>query len=142
MELNKLSITVRGIILHDDKFLLVKMPHNNFYCLPGGKLDFNEGIEECLERELVEELGIKPKIGRLLYVNNFILKGTEQCLDFIFEVKNGKDYLDLENVNRTHAFELSEICWKSRDEDIKFLPEKIFNDFKEGKVLSDEVRFI
>lgn len=137
-----INITARGIIIHDEKMLVVNIVKNDYYCLAGGKFEPEEDILECIDRELIEELGVKPEIGRLLYINTFFDKNNIKNMDFIFEVKNGKDYLDLENVNRTHAFELSEICWKGKDEDIKFLPEKIFNDFKEGKVLSDEVRFI
>lgn len=141
MGINKVSITVRGVIIYDGKFLLVRMPHNDFYCLPGGKLDYDEDVMVCLERELVEELGVKPQIGRLLYINNFLVK-KEHCLDFIFEVLNGKDYLDLESKERTHAFELSKIIWIDKGQDIKVLPGQIKSDFDSAEILSDTVRFI
>ena len=137
-----INITSRGIIIHDDKMLVVNISGNNFYCLAGGKLEKEEDLVECAERELVEELGVKPEIGRLLYVSTFFDKNNIKNMDFIFEVKNSKDYLNLENINSTHAFELSETCWKSRDEDVNFLPKRIFDDFKEGDLPTDEVRFI
>lgn len=145
MELSnkEIIITARGIIIHDEKMLVVSIVNNNFYCLAGGKLEpQKEDILECLDRELIEELGVKPEIGRLLYISTFFDKDNIKNMDFIFEIKNSKDYLDLGSVHRTHSFELNEICWKGRDEDIKFLPKKIFDDFKEGKILFDEVRFI
>jgi 8-oxo-dGTP diphosphatase len=33
---------------------------------PGGKVEPDEGLEECLRRELVEEMGIRIKVGRPL----------------------------------------------------------------------------
>lgn len=137
-----INITARGIIIFNEKMLVVDIVNNNFYCLAGGKLEPKEDILECIDRELIEELGIKPEIGRLLYINTFFDKNNIKNIDFIFEVKNGKDYLDSENINRTHAFELSEIRWIGREEDVNFLPAEIYKDFKDGTILSDEVRFI
>lgn len=138
----KIIIRVRGVILNDDKMLVVKMPHNNFYCLPGGKLDYGEGIKECIEREIMEELGIKPEIGRLLFSNTFIEKNMNQSLEFIFEIINGKDYLNLDNVERTHAHELVDICWIEKDGDLHILPTSIDKYFRDGEILSDVTRYI
>lgn len=138
----KINITSRGIIIHNDKMLVVTIVGNGFYCLAGGKIENEENLVECAERELLEELGVKPEIGRLMYVNTFFDKNNVKNMDFIFEVKNSKDYLDLENVKSTHAFELSETCWKDRDEDVNFLPKKIFEDFKEGNLPTGDVIFI
>jgi 8-oxo-dGTP diphosphatase len=33
---------------------------------PGGKIEPGEGVEECLKRELVEEMGVQIEIGRPL----------------------------------------------------------------------------
>jgi 8-oxo-dGTP diphosphatase len=33
---------------------------------PGGKIDKGESLEECLRRELVEELGIQVRVGKRL----------------------------------------------------------------------------
>lgn len=142
MDDKKIKIRVRGVILNDDKMLVVKMPHNDFYCLPGGKLDYGEDIKECMEREIVEELGVKPKIGRLLFSNTFIEKNMNQSLEFIFEITNGKDYLNLENIERTHANELSDICWIEKDGDIHILPNSLDNYFRDGEILSDTTRYI
>lgn len=53
-----------GIIVQDDKVLLCKRGINHRYGLkwefPGGKPYPDETLEECLTRELEEELGIVP----------------------------------------------------------------------------------
>lgn len=140
--MKQIIIRVRGIIVNDDKLLLVGITGNDYFCLPGGKLEYGEDVKECLERELIEELGVKPDIGNLLYVNTFIDKNDDHNIDFIFEVLNGSDYVDLNGVERTHAFELDKINWVSRDEDTNFLPKTIINDFKNYSILSNEVKYI
>lgn len=136
-------IRCRAIILNDDKLLVVKHdPSSDFYALPGGKLELGEDIKECLSREIVEELGVNPEIGRLLYVNNFIESENKQSIEFFFEVTNGKDFIDSEKLARSHAHEISEIYWTTYDEDIKILPKKLADDFKESNLLSDITRFM
>jgi ADP-ribose pyrophosphatase YjhB (NUDIX family) len=145
MEANsKFFIRCRAIILHEGKLLVVRHSHDiSFAALPGGHLEWGEDVKECLEREIIEELGVKPKIGRLMYINTFFKdKNSAQPVEFFFEVLNGSDYLDVGDLKRTHAYEISEIIWVSPNDDIKILPEKIGLDLKEGKLLSDEIRYI
>jgi len=140
LENKQLVIRCRGIIIHNDKLLVVKMGENEHYAFPGGHLEWGEDIKECLSRELIEELGIKPEIGRLLYVSSFIEKEIKHSIEFMFEITNGEDYLDLDSLERTHSHELSEIYWASSDEDIFLLPKKIAEDFRDSKILSDITR--
>ncbi|HUC89083.1 MAG TPA: NUDIX domain-containing protein [Candidatus Paceibacterota bacterium] len=135
-------IRARAIIIHDGKLLIVKLRKNDdFYCLPGGHLEYGESIKECMNREIIEELGISPQIGRLLYINNFI-EETEQSMEFFFEATNAPDFLDTQKLEKSHAFEIFEIRWITKDENVNILPEKIAEDFKNGEILSDTVRFI
>lgn len=39
---------------------------------PGGGLEKGEGIEACLQREFMEELGIEVQLEKLFYVNEFL----------------------------------------------------------------------
>jgi ADP-ribose pyrophosphatase YjhB (NUDIX family) len=140
--MKQIIIRVRGIIINDNKLLLVGIAGNDYFCLPGGKLEYGEDVKECLERELIEELGVKPDIGNLLYINTFIDRKGNHNLDFIFEVLNGANYVNLDGIERTHAFELDNIHWASRDEDTNFLPKTIINDFKNDSISSNEVKYI
>ena len=142
-EHEKFIIRCRGVILHEGKLLVVKHSENvDFYALPGGHLEFGEDVKECLSRELIEELGIKPEIGQLLYVHTFIDKNNIQPVEFFFEVKNGKDYLNAEELVRTHAHELFEIRWVTPSDDVKILPEKFASDFKAGKLDFNNVSYL
>lgn len=142
-EQKRFVIRCRAIILHEGKLLVVRHPHDtSFAALPGGHLEFGEDVKECMSREIMEELGVRPEIGRLLYINTFIDGKDTQPIEFFFEVLNGSDYLNSEDLVRTHAHELSEIIWASPTDDIRILPEKMGMDFKVGKLLSDEIRYI
>ncbi|MDE2030902.1 MAG: NUDIX domain-containing protein [Patescibacteria group bacterium] len=139
----KIIVRARAIILNNNKLLVVKHSHDSsFAALPGGHLEWGEDIKECLSREIVEELGINPEIGRLLYVNNFTEKDTEQSVEFFFEVTNGYAYKDFENHTRTHAYELADILWIEPNDLVNILPKEFEEDFKLGKIISDQVRYI
>ena len=95
-----------------------------------------------MSREIVEELGVKPEIGRLLYINTFEDKGHTQPIEFFFEVTNGQAYVGCEKLPRSHADELAEIIWVSPTDDIRILPEQLANDFRKGALIADQIRFI
>jgi ADP-ribose pyrophosphatase YjhB (NUDIX family) len=143
MENKKFVIRCRAIILHEGKMLLVRHPHDtSFAALPGGHLEWGEDVKQCLRREIIEELGIEPKIGRLLYVNTFADGENTQPVEFFFEVTNGSEYVESDGLERSHAHEITEIVWADPKDNIRILPRALGEDFKQGKVLSDEVRYI
>lgn len=143
MKIKKFVIRCRGIIMHEGKMLVVRHSHDaSFVALPGGHLEWGEDVIACLSRELVEELSVKPVIGKLLYVNTFTQNNNVQPVEFFFEVLNGKDYLDTENNTRTHAHEISEILWLSPKDEVNILPKMLESDFRNGNIISSEVRYI
>lgn len=53
-----------GVIWRDGLFLAVKRPEGKpfagYWEFPGGKVEPGESVEQALERELMEELGLRP----------------------------------------------------------------------------------
>lgn len=138
----KIVIRTRAIIFHNNKLLVVKhSPEATFYSLPGGHLEWSEDIRKSLKREIVEELGIEPQIGRLLYVHNFIQEEKIHSIEFFFEVTNSEDYLDTAKLSGTHRHEISDIRWVDKNDNLTILPTSIQTDLKNDTILSDVVRF-
>jgi len=62
-----------GIIKNNNKFLITQRSKNKkefplYWEFPGGKCKENESIEDCLKRELKEELNINVEYEYVLYV--------------------------------------------------------------------------
>lgn len=51
-----------------EKVLLTRRADNGLWCLPGGKMEPGESIEECCRREVFEETGLDVEPKRLIAV--------------------------------------------------------------------------
>jgi ADP-ribose pyrophosphatase YjhB (NUDIX family) len=139
----KILIKCRAVIFNEGKLLVVRHPGypDNLASLPGGHLEWGEDPHECVSREIFEELGVKPEVGRLLYVHTFTTEQNQHYVEFLFEVVNGNEYIDISNQRRSHAHEIVQTMWVSPDDPIKILPTKFWEDFKTNQVLQDMPRF-
>jgi len=108
---------VRGIVLHNGKLLCVRLkPYNpriltttEHWCLPGGGLDDGETLTDGIRREMLEETGVEPQIGELLYVHQFGTSDRDH-LEFFFHITNSGDYLDIDLSKSSHGtIEIAEI---------------------------------
>lgn len=72
--MNLLKVTA-AVIEKDGKILIAKRRkgdlHGGRWEFPGGKIDLGETPQECLKRELKEELGIEAEIGDLICESQF-----------------------------------------------------------------------
>jgi ADP-ribose pyrophosphatase YjhB (NUDIX family) len=97
-------ISVRGIVLHEGKLLCVRLQKAaiDYWCLPGGGLEAGESLHDGLNREMIEETGIKPVVANLLYIQQFAADDHEY-LDFFFHITNSLDYLAIDLSKTTHG---------------------------------------
>jgi 8-oxo-dGTP diphosphatase len=89
---------------------------NDQWCLPGGKVDYNESPEESVVREIKEETGISiVKVKFLFYQNSPpIDKGLMHCINLYFECSvTGKVIINKES---------NEYIWVSPSEALAFKP--------------------
>lgn len=70
---------VNGILIHDNRILLVKIHKNNFYCLPGGHVKVGEDTEHAIMREFKEETGYTVKVNKLIAITeNFFTRENKK----------------------------------------------------------------
>ena len=100
----KRRVNVRGVIVNDKGELFCQRltarnsDGRDFWCTPGGGLDLGEEITDGLKREMIEETGISPEIGSLLFIQQFAESGENSAhgpneqLEFFFHITNWQDY--------------------------------------------------
>ena len=66
--------SAKAIIIEDGRILLTRNRDKNgtFYLLPGGGQRHGESLAEAVERECMEELGVRVFVGDLLLVRDYI----------------------------------------------------------------------
>ncbi len=97
----KIRIRVCGILIENEKLLLVKHDglgaKGTLWIPPGGGVEYGEKIVSALKREFEEEVGLKVKALKFLFVNEHIENGLHAVELFFLvnresgAVKIGKD---------------------------------------------------
>lgn len=77
---------VSGLVIKNNKLLLVDMDDSGFLCLPGGYVELGETTEVAVKRELLEEVGKEFDISKYLGVveNYFINKYSKKMHEISF----------------------------------------------------------
>lgn len=74
------SYRVGGVLIHNDKILLQRVPGDEGYAFVGGHVAFGETTDEALVREFKEEIRADVKVERLLMIGeNFFPWGNRPC---------------------------------------------------------------
>ena len=74
------SYRVGGVLIHNDKILLQRVPGDEGYAFVGGHVAFGETTDETLVREFKEEIRADVKVERLLMIGeNFFPWGNRPC---------------------------------------------------------------
>lgn len=122
LEVSSLIVVSAAIIVLNDKVLITKRGETkslaNLWEFPGGKVEENESPEECVVREIQEELDIHIKILRHYYTNVHTYDfGNIKLIAFLAEYYSGEIKL------RDH----SDFKWIHKEElkDYKFAPADI-----------------
>jgi len=81
------------IFSKDNQEILFLQRKNGQWDLPGGEIEFEETPEECLQRELQEEIGCDVVIKKLLYSQTIILnclnKSKPQIIHYLALIFTG-----------------------------------------------------
>ncbi|OYT42409.1 MAG: DNA mismatch repair protein MutT [Candidatus Aenigmarchaeota archaeon ex4484_224] len=109
MKKQKIQATVAAIIENQkDEILLEKRnvnPFKNFWCLPGGHIEFGENALKAVKREIREEVGLKINPIFLFYQDEIIKKLNWHAIVLVFYAKIKKQKVRIERK------EVKEIIW-------------------------------
>ena len=98
------NVRAYGALIVNDRILLIKESFKgvNMTKLPGGGLEFGEGLKECVIREFKEELGMHIKIDQHIYTTDFFQPSAfdpkEQLLSVYYKVSAVDKNFDYENI--------------------------------------------
>lgn len=104
-----ITAKVRAVIMKEGEIFLCKLARGGFYCLPGGTLEPGETRKEGLRREIVEELGVEPVIGPMVYSQEFTRSNGLTTFDFWYAVENPEDFENVDLSKCSHGFEHEEV---------------------------------
>lgn len=142
---------VTRVIIYDagnNKVLLVKHRDQDFWYPPGGGWEYDkESIVECAEREVLEETGLKVKILRLLYVQEFHGVPDSISLETIWLARPaGETKLNDLHIGHDVDGRVDLAKWFSKDElqTVKVFPKRLQSTFWQNidLFLQDENPFI
>lgn len=91
--IDKINVRVYASVVKDNKVLVLFEEYvgQHLMKLPGGGLEFGEGLVDCLHREFEEELNVKIRIKEHLYTQeDFLLsrfRNNEQLLTIYYDVE-------------------------------------------------------
>lgn len=113
MQMTKVRLAVRAVILHQDRLLIVNAwpgGKSDLWCAPGGGVEQGVSLPQNLQREVHEECGLQIAVGAPCLVNEFHdPKGSFHQVDIYFraEITAGTlaaDWTDPAGVVTTRRF--------------------------------------
>lgn len=121
--MKKIIVGVGGIVIKENKVLLVRHTYGSFkgkWIIPGGHVEAGENIDDAILREIKEETSIDAKVKNIISVRSIILPdgSSEIYIVFLLDYISGTPTPDnIEN----DAAEFFDIEKAIRDEKVVYL---------------------
>lgn len=116
-ENQRFNYRVCAMIISENRILAMHDERSPYFYLPGGRVKMGETAEQAVVREIWEELGVKLKIARPLWLNQAFfteevdgIRYHELCIYFLMDSSNtdlserGNSFIRMEG-KHTHVFE-------------------------------------
>ncbi len=76
-ECGRFNYRVGAVIINDGSILMVKNDGEPYYYSVGGRVHFNETVEDAIRREIFEETGLRAEIDRPIFFHeNFFIEAA------------------------------------------------------------------
>lgn len=100
----RMIVAVKGFVVRNRRALILRRSAGAPYSpgiweYPGGRIEFGEGLQQALEREIAEETGLAADIGRLQYAVTLLTGPNRQIvvLNYKASVQAGQVRLSSEH---------------------------------------------
>lgn len=116
--MQNVKIVCRALICDEQKrLLLIKNNGNTFWCLPGGSLESTDAsIQQCLERELHEELGVAAQIGDISFFQE-MHKGDTRYIELVLKASIVRSESPTsESIRYVSGGEIEDIRWATEED--------------------------
>lgn len=123
------TVACDGLLIENGKVLLIKrrhMPEKGKWAIPGGRIEDDETVEECLRREMKEEIGVDVDPIKLFGVYSKPERDPRHIISLVYIVKRkGGELRAGSDAAELQWFDLSNL-----PEELAFDHEEILNDLK------------
>lgn len=131
--MGEIKVAVKGVLVKEDKMLIVKRSNLDetgagTWESVGGVMEFGETFEQALEREFIEEVGLAIQVEKLLFATTFLTRPQRQMVLLTFLCSTTEGNIILSNEHEAYV-------WASEEELKSLLPQPIWEDYKQHKVL-------
>jgi len=95
----RFTLRAAAVCLHQGYVLLHRAEHDDFWAMPGGRVEVMEPAAETLRREMLEEIGVEVQVGGLLWlVENYFEHGGRRHheLGLYFRIELPEDSAQLD----------------------------------------------
>lgn len=103
-----LRVSIKGVVEKDGKILLLKNERNEWE-LPGGGIELNETPEECVIREIQEELNITCEVKKIID-------------SWVYEVLPGKHVFIVTYLCEPRISDIAEVKMSDEHSDLQWTP--------------------
>jgi 8-oxo-dGTP diphosphatase len=140
---NHLRVRVNGILIEDERILMVKHRMGNgriLWSVPGGGMQYGTNAADNLKREFMEETNLEIAVGKYLFAHEYLAPPLH-AMEHFFEVKriSGKEKLGKDPELSSQNQILLEISWKNVSEINAIANESLHQLFWGIKSLSELV---
>ena len=78
-DVGRFNYRVAGVLIHENRLLVMTDERSPYYYLPGGRVSMNEDSTMAIKREIKEELDVEVEATQLLWiVENFFVEQQSQ----------------------------------------------------------------
>lgn len=110
----RIRVRVCGVLIKNGQYLMANHHGINilgdFWCAPGGGIEFGESSEKALKREFLEETGLQIEVGDFIEFFE-VIKPPIHAIEFFYQVKIVGGHLQLGYDPETGNDILKEVKW-------------------------------